>query len=346
MLTPPSPSTPLWHNGYVLAFGSAALFSIKAIFIKLAYRYGVDVDTFILLRMSLALPFYLAIIFTLHRSDHWQPVTQRTLLQVVVLGLCSYYLASYLDLQGLRYISANFERLIIYLYPTLVLFLGWAFLGRRISMRQSLCILCAYGGILLIFWQDQGFTTGVATPGWVNLSPLSWGALLTFGSALSFAIYVAFSENVIRTLGSRQFTALAMIAASAAIALHVLTRGDLSRLQQPWPVYGYALTVAFVCTVMPSLMMSAAIQKIGSATTGAIGTTGPIVTLLSAAWVLGEPFGVMHLIGMGVIIASLLMMKKPAAKTAAPMVEEGKDDAGGVKGEARTGQDLASASKD
>ncbi|WP_428820956.1 DMT family transporter [Microbulbifer sp. MCCC 1A16149] len=297
-------------NGFLLALGAAALFSIKAIFIKLAYRHGVDVETFILLRMALALPFYVAILMLLKRQQAWRPVSRRNLLLTVILGLCSYYLASYLDLQGLRYISANFERLIIYLYPTLVLFLGWCFLGKRISIPQLLCILGAYAGILLIYWQDQNFSTGALPPTWVNLDAISWGALLTFGSALSFSIYVAFSEGVIRQLGSRQFTALAMMVASAAIALHFAVQADWGRLHQPWPVYGYALTVAFVCTVVPSLMMSAAIQQIGSASTGAIGTSGPVITLIAAALVLGEPFSVYHFAGMAIILGSLLAMKK------------------------------------
>ncbi|WP_051686851.1 DMT family transporter [Microbulbifer sp. HZ11] len=299
------------RSGFLLALGAAALFSIKAIFIKLAYRYGVDVETFILLRMALALPFYIAILLLLHQRGQWQPVSGRNLLITVALGLCSYYLASFLDLQGLRYISANFERLIIYLYPTLVLILGWLFLGKSASPRQLLCLAGAYGGILLIYWQDQDFSTGVPTPSWVNLEGVSWGALLTFGSALSFSLYVAFSEKVIQTLGSRQFTALAMMAASAAIAVHFAIQGDWSRLQQPWPVYSYALAVAFLCTVIPSLMMSAAILQIGSATTGAIGTSGPVVTLIAAALVLGEPFTTIHLFGMVVIIGSLLLLKQP-----------------------------------
>ncbi|WP_295803427.1 DMT family transporter [uncultured Microbulbifer sp.] len=303
-------STAIANNGFLLALAAAALFSIKAIFIKLAYRYQVDVDTFILLRMLLALPFYAAILLQLRARHNWQPVSRKNGLLCIALGICAYYGASFLDLQGLRYISANFERLIIYLYPTLVLFLGWVFLDQRISPRQLLCVLGAYGGILLIFWQDQAFSTGVAAPEWVALTPTSWGAVLTFASALCFSVYVAFSENVIRALGSRQFTALAMIAASAAICLHFLLKGDWSQLLQPLPVYGYALAVAFLCTVIPSLMMSAAIQKIGSASTGAIGTTGPVVTLIVAALVLGEPFSVYHLLGMAVIIGSLLLLKK------------------------------------
>ncbi|WP_288130203.1 DMT family transporter [Microbulbifer sp.] len=317
-----SPSSPIAsttantiaNNGYLLALAAAALFSVKAIFIKLAYRHGVDVETFILLRMALALPFYLAILMLLKRQRAWRPISRRNLLLTVVLGLCSYYLASFLDLQGLRYISANFERLIIYLYPTLVLFLGWCFLRKPISLPQLLCIFGAYAGILLIYWQDQNFSTGALPPSWVPLNAISWGALLTFGSALSFSFYVAFSEGVIRQLGSRQFTALAMLVASAAIALHFALQADWSRISQPWQVYGYALTVAFVCTVVPSLMMSAAIAQIGSASTGAIGSSGPVITLIAAALVLGEPFTAYHLGGMAIIIGSLLLMKRVASQ--------------------------------
>ena len=317
-----SASSAIANNGYLLALTAAALFSIKAIFIKLAYRYQVDVDTFILLRMLLALPFYCLILLQLKAGRDWRPVSGKSGLLCVALGICAYYGASFLDLQGLRYISANFERLIIYLYPTLVLLLGWVFLGKRISVSQLACVLLAHGGILLIFRQDQGFSTGVATPEWVSLSPTSWGALLTFASALCFSIYVAFSENVIRALGSRQFTALAMIAASAAICVHFAIQGEWSRLTQPWPVYGYALAVAFLCTVIPSLMMSAAIQKIGSATTGAIGTSGPVVTLIAAALVLGEPFTLYHLLGMAIIIGSLLLMKKTGGRKRLPVPAE------------------------
>ncbi|MFV8781690.1 DMT family transporter [Microbulbifer sp. SA54] len=317
--TAPQPGS-AWQNGYLLAFVAAALFSIKAIFIKLAYRHGVDVETFILLRMMLALPFYLAIIFSLQQRSQWQPLDKRTLLLVIVLGLCSYYLASYLDLHGLRYISANFERMILYLYPTLVLVMGWAFLRRPFYPRQLLCILGAYCGILLIFWQDRNFSTGVPVPDTIPLDATSWGALLTFAGAISFAVYVTFSEGVIKKLGSRQFTAVSMLAASAAIAIHFLLQGHWARLLQPWPVYGYALTVAFLCTVLPSLMMSAAIGKIGSATTGAIGTSGPVITLISAALVLGEPVNSMHLVGMAIILGSLLLLKNTrAARSPAPI---------------------------
>nr|WP_255775564.1 DMT family transporter [Microbulbifer sediminum] len=152
------------------------------------------------------------------------------------------------------------------------------------------------------------------------------------GAAFCFALYVTFSEAPIRRLGSRQFTALAMLAASGAIAIHFLLQGSWLRLVQPWPVYTYALAVAFLCTVLPSLMMSAAIERIGSASTGAIGSSGPVVTLVAAAWVLGEPFSLVHLLGMAIIIGSLLLLKSGRGSPASAGARQ-KAAAGSAAGE-------------
>ena len=48
-------------TGLLLAVLGAVAFSGKAIIVKLAYRYGVDAVTLIMLRMLFALPFFLLI---------------------------------------------------------------------------------------------------------------------------------------------------------------------------------------------------------------------------------------------------------------------------------------------
>ncbi|MET0546252.1 MAG: EamA/RhaT family transporter, partial [Caulobacterales bacterium] len=49
----------LW--GYVAAALGAAFFATKAIFVKLAYRHGVDAETFLALRMLLSGPVFAAV---------------------------------------------------------------------------------------------------------------------------------------------------------------------------------------------------------------------------------------------------------------------------------------------
>ena len=90
------------------AFG----FSFKAILIKLAYPYGVDAITLLVLRMSFALPVFVWVGFTASRSA--PSLTRRDWLHVLVLGFLGYYGASILDFLGLQYISAGLERLILF----------------------------------------------------------------------------------------------------------------------------------------------------------------------------------------------------------------------------------------
>jgi len=47
--------------GMVLALLAALFFSIKAIFVKLAYQYGVDAITLLTLRMAFALPVFIVV---------------------------------------------------------------------------------------------------------------------------------------------------------------------------------------------------------------------------------------------------------------------------------------------
>src|SRR5262245_6855102 len=105
--------------GLLLAIGGSVAFSGKAIIVKLAYRHGVDAVTLIMLRMLFALPLFVLLAWWAGRGK--PPLTRRDGLAIVGLGFCGYYLASFLDFAGLAYVTASFERLVLYLNPTIVL---------------------------------------------------------------------------------------------------------------------------------------------------------------------------------------------------------------------------------
>ena len=98
--------------------GSAIAFSLQAVIAKLAYRAGANAATLLALGMTLALPFFAAAAAWTSRGK--APLAHRDLAKITVLGVLGYYLASVLDFYGLRYISAALERLILFVYPTLV----------------------------------------------------------------------------------------------------------------------------------------------------------------------------------------------------------------------------------
>lgn len=279
------------------AFG----FSSKAILVKLAYDYqpGLDPITLMALRMSFALPLFLAV-------AHWNrgqrpPETplRRDWLSLLVIGLLGYYLASLLDFSGLQYISAGLERLILFLYPTLVVLLSALFLGRRIGRAEMLALLLSYAGIAVVFGQQLG--TGPPGTG----DQVVLGALLVLGSAFSFALFMMGSGILIRRLGSVRFTAWSMTVASAATLTHYALQQHGQLLNQPNSIYLLALLMALTSTVLPAFLMSAGIRRIGAGRAAIVSGGGPVMTLMLAWLVLGEVMTPLQLVGTALVMAGV-----------------------------------------
>ena len=57
-------------------------------------------------------------------------------------------------------------------------------------------------------------------------------------------------------------------------------------------------------------MVNEAIARIGAARTSIVGTVGPIVTVLLAVALLGEPFGWFHLAGIVLVMAGVSLLGK------------------------------------
>ncbi len=292
------------RTGVILGIIGAALFSTKPIFIKFVYAYNVDPAVLMALRMGFSLPFYL--IFGLmayqHRKRKKTPTdySTRTLAVTAIIGIGGYYVASFLDLEGLTRITAQFERLILFTYPIFVAILSAIFLGVKFSRSTAISLALTYAGLAVIFAYD--FT---------DFGPqVLSGSLLVLGAAAVFAGYVVFSKAPIEKLGSRLFTCLAMIAASFAILIHFLVFANLADLNQPWQVYGYIMAIAVFATVLPTFFLAEAIARIGPGPTSIMGSVGPIFTTIMAVLILGEKFSLAHLVGTALIIAGVVWLMR------------------------------------
>lgn len=290
------------HYGLLLAIGGAVGFSFKPIFIKLAFTYGITPETLMTLRMAFALPIYLWVGWRSIRdlTQGGNSIDRPALLKAMAVGIAGYYLASLLDLLGLQYTTAQFERMILFLYPTFVCLLGWLFFSQKISRRLLLSIPLSYCGIVLIFIHDFTHFGDDALH----------GALLVTSSAICFACYMLFSKSCISILGSAAFTCIAMVAASVVIVIHFLLTQPLTSLLVPWPALLLAFAVAIVSTVLPSFMISEAIARIGAGKTSGVGYLGPVVTSVMAVSLLGEAFTLYHLVGMGLVLFGVVYLSR------------------------------------
>lgn len=287
--------------GVLLAFAGAIAFSGKAIIVKLAYRYGVDAVLVIMYRMLFALPIFIVMAWWGGRGR--PPLEPSDWLGILGLGVTGYYLASFLDFLGLQYITASLERLILYLNPTLVFLLAWVLHRTPWTRAQLAGMATSYAGVVLVFGHEAR----------LEGSNVALGALLVFLSAVSYAVYLVYSGQMVRRLGSLRLVGLATsVACVLCIAQFVLLRPVASAFAVAPPVVWLSLLNAVACTAVPVLLVMMAIERIGPTLTAQVGMVGPLSTILLGVWLLGEPFTGWLAAGTGLVLAGIFVFSRAA----------------------------------
>jgi drug/metabolite transporter (DMT)-like permease len=283
-------------------------FSFKAILIKLAYAAApVDPVTLLALRMVYSAPIFLAMAMFARRRRA-DRLTRRDWFAIVWLGFIGYYLASLVDFMGLQYVTAALERLMLYLYPTIVVVLSAIFLHQPITGRMVLALALSYAGIVLVFGRDLQLA-GDPHAIWLG------GALVFAGAAL-YAVYLVGAVAVIARLGSLRFIALAMLASTVFVLVQFVATRPLSDLAAPMRIQLLSLAMAVFSTVLPTYLVAEAIKRIGANRTSLLGSLGPLFTIVFGVWLLGEPVHAIQLAGAALVLAGVtLVTLKPRGRS-------------------------------
>lgn len=290
-----------YTKGIICIVLGTCCFAAKGILIKLAYQHGVTATPLLMLRMIFALPFYAGVAIWL-QTQHQPALTKKQIAKIIGLGLLSYYVSSLFDFMGLQYISAGLERLILYVYPTLVLLILAFVQHKKISGTEKLALAIAYSGMILVFIHD------VKLGNTWEITALGGGLVLL--STITFAIFVVLAGDMIPKVGSLRFTAYGMLSACVGVIAHNLVAEGTESISQPMPVYALALGLAFFCTVIPSFLMNEGIRIIGSGRAAILGVFGPVVTLFLGAAVLNEEISALQLAGAVLVIGGVMLLGK------------------------------------
>lgn len=299
-----------------LALTGIIFFSSKAVIVKLAYQYEIEAVPLLLLRMAFSLPVYV-IIALIKRPSKSAEITRKDYLWLLTFGFIGYYLASLFDFMGLQYIKASLERIILFIYPTLVIFITWIFFKKVPSKVQVLAILVTYVGIFITFGEELGVE---------NSNEVLLGGFLVFLSALTYASYLVGSGYLIPKFGAITFTSYAMIISCICVVLHYSFTSTDDIFDYPKEVYVLGFLMAMIATVIPSYLISFAIKHLGASNFSILGSIGPISTIILANIFLDERLTYMQMIGAAVVIGGILLVTKTTGRQKA-RAEESKKSA-------------------
>ena len=283
--------------GIVFALVGVLAFSFRPILIKLSYAaHPVSPVTLLFLRMTLSLPFFLAIGWWLRNRE--PRLTGRDWAAIVGLGFLGYYAASFLDFIGLQWVGAGVGRLILYLFPTLVVLLSFLFLRKKPSWREIAALALSYAGIALVLSNQLAAENRL----------FALGAALVFASALCYAVYLVAGSQMVKRVGSMRFTAYSTVIATVPAVIQFFALESAEALQLPPAVWGYAIILATASTVLPLFLQAEALNRIGANHFALIGAVGPVSVAVTSALGLDEPFTAMQAVGGALVIFGVLLV--------------------------------------
>jgi drug/metabolite transporter (DMT)-like permease len=287
------------YRGWGIAFAVVGVlaFSFRPILIKLSYgAHPVSPVTLLFLRMVLSLPFFLVIGWWLRNRE--PRLARRDWLGIVGLGFLGYYAASFLDFVGLQWVGAGVGRLILYLFPTLVVLLSFLFLHKRPTRREIVALVMSYAGIALV----------VSSQVHAESRLFVLGALLVFASALCYAVYLVIGSQMVKRVGSMRFTAYSTVVATVPAVIQFFVVESAQSLDLPGAVWGYAIILATFSTVLPLFLQAEALNRIGASHFALIGALGPVSVAVTSALGLDEPFTWVQAVGGALVIFGVLLV--------------------------------------
>jgi len=251
--------------------------------------------------MLYAAPFFMAIAIWSGRRPGAPRFTRADWRALAGLGFIGYYLASLLDFIGLQYIGVSLERLVLFLNPTIVVVLSALLLAKPITARAAMALVLSYAGIALVMWHD------LRVSGEIGATALGTG--LVFGSAVSYALYLVWSGEVIARLGSARFIAWAMLASTAFVLIHFVLVRPLSALAAaPQRVQMLSIAMAILSTVLPTWLIAESIRRMGANLASLIGSLGPIFTIGLGVLFLDEEVNAIQLGGAALVLAGVMLV--------------------------------------
>jgi len=288
------------YLGVFFGICSAACFSTKAIMVKYAYMYGADTVFILFLRLFFSLPLYIVLAY-IYSKNAATPITKKQWIWIILLGIIGYYLSSLLDFIGLKYISASLERLILFIYPTLIVVLNTLLFGSKLQRKDYLALVLTYIGIFFIYIGNTESTT----------ENLIIGSVLVFVCALTYAFYIVGTGRLIPVIGAQRYTSYVMIVSTISVMIHQgVVNGIPDFATTPTEVLWIGFAMAIIATVIPSLTLAQSIKLIGTDKSSIIATLGPVFTIALANYFLKEPFTIRQAIGTVFIIAGVWIVGK------------------------------------
>jgi len=304
-------------TGIAFSVAGAAGFAAKGVFAKLLYADGWGVEAVLAIRSLLALPIIAIWAMWATGPMALLRAPPRTILGAAGAGTLCYYAGAMLDFHALTLIAASVERVLLFSYPSMVVLLYAAMYRQWPEPRILGALTLTYIGIFMVV---TGLDLGVLKG---NIA----GGSMVLVTAVTSAVYYLASDRWTHTIGTLNFTLVALAAATLFLFSHLIVHPGAGRMV--WGARDFWLIAALVLlsTVMPMLAMAEGVRRLGAPRASVISTVGPPTTILLGSWLLDERLHPAQWVGVALIVIGILTLEL-VKRRQRPIEAQGQDAEG------------------
>ncbi len=313
--------TPSPLRGLFTALLAAALFGVNGTVSKLALEGGISSLRLVELR-SVGSAVLLVAIVAVTRPRSLK-VSRSELRFLVMAGIVGIALVQWFYFVAIARLPVGIALLVEYLAPVMVVL--WVRFVRRDAVRARMwaALALAVAGLAVVAQVWQGMTLdGI-------------GLLAALAAAATLASYYLTGERGLAQRDEMSLAAYIFVAAGLfwsvllpwwtfpfdVMGQAVALSGPLEGVAAPMWVLVAWITV--LGTVVPYVLVLAALRSLGPARTGLVGMTEPVLAALVAWVVLAEALTWVQLLGGAVVLAGVVLAETSRARTPGGMLPEG-----------------------
>jgi drug/metabolite transporter (DMT)-like permease len=294
-------------SGTVFCLASGAAFGSMAIFGKLAYDEGVTVGTLLAVRFTVAAILFWGLVVANGSLRDARVLSRRDVAIGLALGAAGYAAQAGLFFAALTRIDASVLSLLLYTFPAMVT-VAAVVLGReRADRRRGIALALTSTGLVLVL-------TGAATGAFDAL-----GAVLAFGAAVVYSVYILVSEPAAGRIRPYLLAALVCTGAAATLTTGAAALGDLHLGAVTATGWLWLAGIAVVSTVAAIGFFFAGLRRVGPSTASILATVEPVVTVVLAFLVFGETLAAIQILGAGLVLTSVLVLRRRPREAALPV---------------------------
>ena len=281
-------------SGYFLILLATLGFSFKAVLVKIAYGYGVDAMTLMLMRIFISMPFFLLTLYIMEGKRALQ-VTPSDMALFAFMGIVGIGCAMFFSFYSIEFLGASLSTLVVYTYPAITLLMLIIFLKEKATGEKLFSALMTFLGLVMVVRVDK-----------VDLLAVN-GKGIFFGliAAFSFALYNVLSERVLKSFSPVKVITYCMI---FLVGFFGTFFGNRTYPMGPeeWFI---ASILGIFCGYLPFLFYNYGVKRIGAGKSVIVSSLGPVFTVLLAFIFLDERMDIVQIAGMTMIVFGIMALK-------------------------------------